>query len=170
MHVPVHIESWSQSQSLPLYLTAAYRFVQAEVAGVPMLWIVSEDAVTPGALGKHLAQVAPIWGGPSAMVFRSLTPSQRQRLVAAALDFVVPGNQVYLPSLGVDLRERARTARTQRERLCPAAPALLLGTVYAGAAVTNIGILAPGGTVSTRARCCREDAIGGGSRAARSGS
>jgi hypothetical protein len=63
----------------------------------------------PATPAVYAAQVATIAGAAEAavvLVLASITSTMRARLVAARVPFIVPGNQLFLPMLLVDLRER----------------------------------------------------------------
>ncbi|MGV8084164.1 MAG: hypothetical protein AB2L09_11115 [Coriobacteriia bacterium] len=128
---------WPREAELPQYLAAAYEFLIGTVGERDALWLVSEKPVTPKVLHKHLAQLEKLWDGPIVAIFGDLTSSQRQRLVAAGIAFVVPDRQVYLPMLGLDLRERTRRQPEERATLRPAAQALLIWLLYRGAGVVH---------------------------------
>jgi DNA-binding MarR family transcriptional regulator len=137
LHVQTDLAEWPEARALPRFLTAAYGFVRATGADTETLWLLSEEAVAPATLRKHLAQVAALWPGPAAVVFRTMPAYQRQRLVQAGIAFIVPGTQIYLPSMGIDLRDRTRKAPAERDRLRPSAQALLLWLLYAGLGATR---------------------------------
>ncbi len=126
LHVSVDLEEWAESGDIPRFLSAKYGFRRATLSGVQMLWLIAEHPVTPAVMRKHLMQLAAVWPGPMAAVFSELPWYHRQRLVQAGLAFVVPGAQVYLPSLGIDLRDRTRAVPQEREHLRPSAQLLLL--------------------------------------------
>lgn len=159
MHVPVETAPWPGKAALPRYLTAAYSPVVARVGDTPMLWLLAAEPVTPGVLRTHIARIREAWPDEVAFVAADITAKQRQRLVAAGIPFVVPGRHVYLPGLGVDLRERTRTALEPRERLRPAAQATLLWLLLHDTATertTNDLIKALGYERMTLSRSIRE--------------
>ena len=56
----------------------------------------------------------------------ALSPHNRARLIRHRVPFVVPGNQLYIPDLAIDLREHFRARRRRRVGiLSPAAQAVL---------------------------------------------
>ena len=57
---------------------------------------------------------------------KAIDAPTRARLIEQRLPFIVPGNQLYLPDLGIDLREHFRRLRQHRESLSPAAQAAML--------------------------------------------
>lgn len=163
MHLAVALEPWP-CDSLPAYLTAAYSFTIACVGEQRMLWVLTSEPVAIPALRKHLARIGQAWSGTVAMVFADLPAYARQRLVAAGIPFVVPARQLYLPALGVDLRERTRTAPQPRGQLRPTAQALLLWLLYRGSErpfTTSDVVAALGFTRMTASRATGElEALG----------
>lgn len=58
----------------------------------------------------------------------TMTFDERRRLIEHKVPFVVPGNQLYLPDLGIDLREhfRRRAEEAETSRMSPATQAVLI--------------------------------------------
>lgn len=126
LHAPVQLERWRQAATLPAYLTGQYDFFDGTVGDVHILFLHSAEAPVPSAAKKHERALQPNWTGPVAFVFDRITPRTRQRMVSEGLSFVVPDNQIYLPALGVNLRERYRTWVKTMDRLRPSAQVLFL--------------------------------------------
>lgn len=126
LHAPVQLERWRQAAALPAYLTGQYDFFDGTVGDVHILFLHSAEEPIPSAAKKHERALQQDWTGPVAFVFERITPRTRQRMVSEGLSFVVPGNQVYLPALGVNLRERYKTRVRTTDRLRPSAQVLFL--------------------------------------------
>lgn len=74
---------------------------------------------------KSQARVA--LASPVVYVTESLASYERKRLIEYKVPFLVPGNQLYLPDLGIDLREYFRKpASSARTKLSPATQAMLI--------------------------------------------
>jgi DNA-binding MarR family transcriptional regulator len=54
----------------------------------------------------------------------------RRRLVEHNVPFVIPGNQMYLPGLGIDFREHFKQLRRKRPTLSPSTQAVVLYAIY----------------------------------------
>jgi DNA-binding MarR family transcriptional regulator len=94
------------------------------------------------ALDLHPGQLSPVdirnkmnkirfsAGQPAAYVTDTLASYERKRLIEQKVPFIVPGNQLYLPDLGVDLREyfRRRVSSTESP-LSPSAQAMLIAAL-----------------------------------------
>lgn len=126
LHTPVRFERWRGEAALPAYLTGQYDFFDGTVGSVHILFLRSVEEPVPSAAKKHERTLQQNWIGPVAFVFERITPRTRQRMVSEGLSFVVPGNQVYLPALGVNLRERYQTRMQTTDRLRPSAQVLFL--------------------------------------------
>lgn len=128
LHCDVRLESWNGTGRLPAFLARRYGYYTGTFKALKCLFAVdpSVDGATPAELGKHLASIAREFKGPVVYAPAHLDATRRSRLVAAGIPFVVPGNQLYLPQLAVDLREhfRARPMRSA-DQLSPIAQALL---------------------------------------------
>jgi DNA-binding MarR family transcriptional regulator len=126
LHTPVRLERWRQAATLPAYLTGQYDFFDGTVGSVHILFLQSTEEPVPSAAKKHEHALQPNWTGPVAFAFERIAPRTRQRMVSEGLSFVVPGNQVYLPALGVNLRERYQARVQTMDRLRPSAQVLFL--------------------------------------------
>jgi DNA-binding transcriptional ArsR family regulator len=126
LHTPIRLERWLEAATLPAYLTGQYDFFDGTVGSVHILFLHSAEEPVPSAAKKHERTLRQNWTGPVAFVFERITPRTRQRMVSEGLSFVVPGNQVYLPALGVNLRERYQTRVQTTDRLRPSAQVLFL--------------------------------------------
>ena len=56
----------------------------------------------------------------------SLTAYNRKRLIEQKVAFIVPGNQMYLPMLGIDFREHFRRLHSEPTPLSPSAQVLMI--------------------------------------------
>ena len=60
----------------------------------------------------------------------SLSYIERQRLIKAKVPFIIPEKQLYLPFMGMDLKELFPPERKKTESLSPSAQVLVLGKLY----------------------------------------
>ena len=84
----------------------------------------------PAALRKHMGMVQAKRDDEIIYVCPKLTAYNRKRLVAQKVPFIVPGNQMYLPMLGIDFREHFRRLHKKPETLSPSAQVLLIRTLF----------------------------------------
>lgn len=125
----IALSAWEGRRSLPFYLQDRYEFATTTLLETPCLLVIAQDVHrTDGirrdleALQKQLpAATLPIY------VVERLESYERRRLIEQRVPFLVPGNQLYVPDLAMDLREHFRKRRsTTSEAFSPAAQALLI--------------------------------------------
>lgn len=123
-----HTIAWEGASRLPAFLTARYRFALMDLQGQDLLLMVDEapDPEPPATVRKHAEQVRAKWSGPIVYVRDRVTAYNRKRLIEQRVPFIVPGNQMYLPELGLDLREYFRTPPPSKRKFRPATQAVLI--------------------------------------------
>lgn len=127
--ISVSPEKWDGCQSLPVFMQSLYDCYIVRILSEKCLLLVSrnEDDATPAAVQKHYHLVRKKWTGPVIVVRRSIRSDERYRLmVEYKLPFVVPGNQLYLPDIGLDIREHFRRIRKEWQQFSPSTQLLVL--------------------------------------------
>jgi RNA polymerase sigma factor (sigma-70 family) len=81
---------------------------------------------------KHMNQVRSKWDGEIIYVRDQVAAYQRRRLIEQKVPFVIPGNQMYLPMLGIDLREHFRQIRQAAPNLMPATQVVVIHVLLHG--------------------------------------
>ena len=107
LSIGMDLKRWPGEASLPAFLRETYAFLAARVLGAPCLFLVDRAVhpTTPAAIRKHIFEVQKRWDGEVVYVAAGIDSARRKQLIDQKVPFVVPGNQVYLPMLGIDLRE-----------------------------------------------------------------
>ena len=123
---------WEKSSGLPQYLRARYRFFHMDVLGTDCVLMadMDEGEQTPAVISKHVDQVRSRHDVEVVYVRHAVTSYNRKRLIDQKVPFIVPGNQMYLPSLGIDLREHLKRLREKRPVFSPSTQALLLHVLW----------------------------------------
>ena len=80
-------------------------------------------------LRTQMDKLAQIADRPAVFVTGALASYERKRLVEQKIPFVVPGNQLYLPDLGIDLREYFRQPQEEVTGFTPATQALFIAAL-----------------------------------------
>ncbi|MBR3408729.1 MAG: hypothetical protein IKG86_07805 [Paludibacteraceae bacterium] len=95
----------AKRQALPVLITNAYQLLQCQLLGAEVSLMVCKDAnATPMQLKKHCAIVERALEMHAAVVLPEVKPYNMKRLVDARVNTIVPGRQLFLPSLLMDLR------------------------------------------------------------------
>jgi hypothetical protein len=125
----VELAPWDGEAQLPLYLREQYRFYRVKPAeGVRNFLLCMDRAEqTPALIEKNFMQLSIKTQEALVYVRQSITSYDRKRLIERKIPFVIPGNQMYLPFVGIDLRERYTDNRTRSDiAFSPAAQYLIL--------------------------------------------
>lgn len=120
---------WPAASQLPFFLQNPYTFYQAELFGRPCLLMLSRtlEGETPAVVRKHWQAVSKHFNGDVIYLVEIVSSYNRKRLIEQQVPFLVPGNQLYLPTLGVDLREYFKPGRQEEKTyLSAAAQAIVL--------------------------------------------
>lgn len=125
--IDVSPEIWQPSRRLPLFLRDGYTYYEISVLGTNCLVMNDQDAERSAAtIQKHFEQVRGKWNGEIIYAREQVTSLERKRLIERKIPFIVPGNQMYLPMFGIDLREHFRRLRQEVVKFSPATQATLL--------------------------------------------
>lgn len=136
LHDPVMLTPWSGAGALPVFLNRRYGYFDAPIARRNCLFMLARDAgpLTPADIAKHVASIEEA-AGDRVVIFacRYLNATQRARLIGLGVAFAVPGNQLYVPQLAMDLREHFRAPeRARGDHLSPVAQVVLFHHILTG--------------------------------------
>lgn len=101
---------WDGSGKLPLFLNDLYTFGTMVLFDRSYILAFPDDRqeYTPGAVEKHFARIRELTNIDVVYVSDTLAGWNRKRYIEKKISFIIPGTQMYLPLLGVDLREYVR--------------------------------------------------------------
>lgn len=119
---------WDQAPSLPYYLTSHYCLLHMTLLGqtcVVLLENPQQSASLP-EVKKHMDTLRKLTQAPLIFVAEALASYERKRLIDKGVQFIVPGNQLFIPELGLDLREYFRARQEKITLMSPATQAMLI--------------------------------------------
>ena len=123
---------WAQASGLPYFLQDAFQFVELELLGRPVVLAItpSNQKQSLGDIRARLDKVRAQGEQPVVFVTDALASYERKRLIEQKVPFIVPGNQLYLPDLGLDLREHFRLrAPSTGAPMSPSTQAILISAL-----------------------------------------
>lgn len=124
----VSAEEMSNS-GLPYFFSRQYALYRLAIGSTwfTAVFLQEEGEFKPVQFIKHMRQVSSINIDELCVVAQSLPGYVRKRLIEQGTAFVIPGVQMYLPSLGMELRERSQRKKPLVvERFSPATQVLLI--------------------------------------------
>lgn len=122
-------KDWPEADQLPYYLQNLYLFYEVDLFGRPCLLMLNrtQEGETPAVARKHWQATSEHFRGDVIYLIEVVSSHNRKRLIEQRVPFLVPGNQLYLPMLGIDLREYfRRSIQTEMAVLSGAAQAVIL--------------------------------------------
>jgi len=126
------LRPWPGQRKLPYFLQEAYDLRELRLWDRPLLLAIDRQRGEPALANArgHLDKIRAIAGHPVVYVTKALASYERRHLIAKKVPFIVPGNQLFLPELGIDLREyfRGRVPAADA-RVSPATQAVLIAAL-----------------------------------------
>jgi hypothetical protein len=132
LHREVRLRPWEGTRRLPTFLSRRYGCYTGTIHEQPCLFAIDLATVdaTPAEVKKHIALIAREFDGIVVYAAQGLNANRRARLIANGIPFAVPGNQLYVPALAVDLREHFRTRpKRSPDQLSPVAQVVLFYSI-----------------------------------------
>lgn len=116
---------------LPVYLRQRYTLLAGSLSEHALVWVLNTTMTDdpPSSVAKHMHRIEAIAGCPAVLVRKAMASYERDRLIKQRIAFLVPGNQLYLLPLGIDLRERFRRRESKPEQMGRATQLLVLSAL-----------------------------------------
>lgn len=132
----LRLKAWKHVKILPYALRDRYEFFVTEIFGAACLILKErpQREASVADVAKHIQAIhnlqasnkLPDTGDLMIFVTDTLPSYDRKRLVEKGVQFIVPGNQLFLPAFGMDLREYYRQRLEKPQVLSPATQAMLI--------------------------------------------
>ena len=123
------VRAWPGAGKLPYFLQDAFEVRELKLLDRLILLAIDRQPDKRGlaTVRSQVDKLRQLAGMPVVYVTGALASYERKRLIEQNVPFMVPGNQLYLPDLGIDLREyfRQRPAAADTA-LSPATQAMLI--------------------------------------------
>ena len=124
--------AWPGVVKLPYFLHDAFEVRELKLLGRQILLAIDRQPNTLGlaSIRRQMDTLRHRAGLSVVYVTGALASYERKRLIEQKVAFIVPGNQLYLPDLGIDLREYfRRSPDAPGGALSPATQAMLIAVL-----------------------------------------
>lgn len=126
----VEFTSNSGVASLPYNLDEAYELKGCQLLGRDFIALFAKHGeLTPASIGKHVEWCYRKTGKRAIFVTNTLAAYNRKRLIERKVPFIVPGAQLYLPDLGLDLSENLKAEMRRVDKIAPASQLVILAVL-----------------------------------------
>jgi len=118
-----------KGHDLPYFFSRQYALYRLVIGSSTLtaVLLLEEGEFKPVQFIKHMRQVSSVEADALCVVAASLPTYVRKRLIEQGIAFVIPGVQMYLPALGMELRARpGRKKPLKVERFSPATQVVLI--------------------------------------------
>lgn len=112
---------------LPLHIAESYEIAKCALMDMELLALQGHGGgPSPAAMAKHAEWLHQKTGLRCLFLLETVGGYKRKRLIGGKIPFLAPGQQLYLPDLGLDLREQFRTPKREHLKISPAAQVVVL--------------------------------------------
>ena len=130
--VSLQVKSWESERGVPPILRKNCCFCTFEIFGrnCLVMQIEGKKEVSPVHVRKYIDMLSECWDDEIVYLTPGVRSYNRKRLIERKVSFVVPGNQMFLPLLGIDLREHFRCLRSPKKNFSPSTQVVILSMIY----------------------------------------
>lgn len=130
--VSFEVKPWQGDKKVPPLLKKLCSFFTFEIfdRNYLVMLIDGEQEISPVHVRKYIDMLSGSWTNEIVYLTSGITSYNRRRLIERKVSFVVPGNQMFLPLLGIDLREHFRRLRSPRKIFSPSTQVVILSMIY----------------------------------------
>lgn len=132
------IKSWDYMGKIPIFLSNIYRFYTMKILRNQCILLEIIDEV-PGidAIKKHINTIEQITNEQIVLYYRKITRYRRKSLIQNKIPFVIEDGQVFLPFLGLHLKNIGDSLEKQISTFTPSAQMAYLYFLYNKETVVN---------------------------------
>lgn len=143
LNAKTQILAWKEKNELPFFLIDSYDFFEILLFDKKCLAMIAknESELTPAKVRKDWELVKNRWPGLCFYVQKTISSHNRLRLIKQNVPFVVPGNQLYLLELGVNLQEHFEKQFVPKKHFSPATQVVIIYALLHGLEKRNPSML-----------------------------
>lgn len=128
IHVTANPIAKSNQDKLPMYVIETFKLYNINFFNKEVVFaeLKNNEGLSILQIEKQLQQIKKHLNKIVVVVLENIQAYNRKRLIEKQINFIVPGKQLFLPDLLIDLRESYPREKTQKETLMPSAQLLII--------------------------------------------
>ena len=132
LHINAVVSVYPNSDELPLYLRNGYDLYTMTFQNIQCLLALPKEQTNLSALRKQCAQLKKLTGLDCVLCLDSVRIYTKEKMLSEGIPFVIAGQQIYMPFLGIALNKNGIREITSTERISFITQKLLLAAIYQG--------------------------------------
>lgn len=128
LNCSLDVTPWATAKKLQYYLQNTYLFMEAKIFGIAFIAMIEREdgSVSVPEIRKHMDNLAAKFPDRFVFVTSAVTANERRRMIEKGVQFIVPGAQMFIPAIGMDLREHFPRRSVKVDAMGPATQAMLI--------------------------------------------
>ena len=127
----VKIENWDGKRKLPLYLKIKREYFVLWIGDIQSILMKNETGIfNVSSFEKEIQEIKKYTEMPVILWLDAVSTYQRNALIKNKISFIIPNSQMYVPELGISLKEFCAGKREKVEKISMAAQFLILYFIY----------------------------------------
>jgi AcrR family transcriptional regulator len=130
LHVNANVALYAHSDKLPLYLRNGFDLYTATIQNVKCLLAKPKELLNLTVLRKQCGQLKKLTGLDCVLCLEGVRIYTKEKMLSEGIPFVIAGQQVYMPFLGIALAQNVIREIPKKNRLSFSTQKLLLTAIY----------------------------------------
>lgn len=127
---------------LPMYVTQLYKIYTTRFLGAELVLVqlVDEENISIARTEKQLSNLRKLFNKTVVLILDHVVSYNRMRLIKKKVNFIVPGKQLFLPEMLVDLKDgdTVKSSFNEKQKLIPSAQVIVLYQILGLSDLWNI--------------------------------
>lgn len=132
LHLKVDFTQYANVDILPLYLRNSYELYKLAFSGVECLLALPLEQTNLTVLRKQCIQLKKLTGLDCVLCLENVRIYTKDKMLAEGIPFIIPGQQIYMPFLGIALAQNGAREIKSVESISFSTQKLLLSAIYHG--------------------------------------
>ena len=132
LHVTTSVSVYRHGRALPLYLRNGYELYTLTIQNIRCLLAKPKEQANLTVLRKQCGQLKKLTGLDCVLCLENIRAYTKSKMLSEGIPFVICGQQIYMPFLGIALAQNGIREIPKKDRLSFSTQKLLLTAIYQG--------------------------------------